>query len=281
MEDPLSAVHDRPHRYLLESDSSDEEGQGLYTTHESGPSKSKSPTALSVNEIEFTGSWDAYDEVILGVAQAGRYLSKTFSGSKAGKGDVEIKAGGTALGNGRGVGKRLLLAVDEQGLETSLHTIARALVNKAGGKSWYVHELSSLDVKSRLRLMGVRLAVSSYLPSMYIPDRPFTLPTAPIRYLAINGDKVVTKEIKCAEPITSPNYVTGLAAALLSRVRPLTSLPMRYTSNFADRLAAFYHLQRVQDTGSLGTPPSTSILHPPLGPHQLSVPTIAIQRGHA
>lgn len=54
---------------------------------------------------------------------------------------------------------------------------------------------------------------------MYIPDRPCTLPTAPIRYLTINGGRVDSKDIKGAEPITSPNYVTGLAAALLSKVR--------------------------------------------------------------
>ena len=55
---------------------------------------------------------------------------------------------------------------------------------------------------------------------MYIPDRPFTLPTAPIRYLAINGGRVDPKEVQGAEVITSPNYVTGLAAALLSKVCP-------------------------------------------------------------
>lgn len=136
MEDPLSAVHDRPHRYLLESDSSDEEGQGLYTVTESGPSKSKSNSnPLSSGDIEITGSWESYDEVVLGAGQAGRYLAKSF-GVAVKKGDVEINAGGTVLGSGWTVGKRLLLSLDEGGLEQSLHSISQALVNKAGGKPW-------------------------------------------------------------------------------------------------------------------------------------------------
>lgn len=137
MEDPLSAVHDRPHRYLLESDSSDEEGQGLYTVTESGPSKSKSTLKpLTSSDIEISGPWEAYDEVILGVGQAGRYLIKSFG--VVGKGDVQIKAGGTVLGSGWAAGKRLLLSVDEGGMEESLHSIAQALIDKAGQKSWLV-----------------------------------------------------------------------------------------------------------------------------------------------
>ena len=55
---------------------------------------------------------------------------------------------------------------------------------------------------------------------MYIPDQPFSLPTAPIRYLSIENGQRVSKELKGAEGITSPNYVTGLAASLLSKVSP-------------------------------------------------------------
>jgi hypothetical protein len=53
---------------------------------------------------------------------------------------------------------------------------------------------------------------------MYIPDQPFSLPTAPIRLLSLENGERVTRDLKGMEAITSPNYVTGLAAALLSKV---------------------------------------------------------------
>lgn len=61
--------------------------------------------------------------------------------------------------------------------------------------------------------------VSTYLPSLYIPDRPLELYAAPIRYLAIKDGHVASRSVRGAESITSPNYVTGAAAALLTMVR--------------------------------------------------------------
>jgi hypothetical protein len=55
---------------------------------------------------------------------------------------------------------------------------------------------------------------------MYIPDQPFSLPTAPIRILSLENGERVSPDLKGMEAITSPNYVTGLAAALLSNVSP-------------------------------------------------------------
>lgn len=63
-----------------------------------------------------------------------------------------------------------------------------------------------------------RIIVSTYLPSMYIPDQPFSLPTAPIRGLSIENGQRTSRSLNGVEAITSPNYVTGLAAALLSKV---------------------------------------------------------------
>jgi hypothetical protein len=68
-----------------------------------------------------------------------------------------------------------------------------------------------------------RIIVSTYLPSMYIPDQPFSLPTAPIRALSLENGERISRDLnglKGMEAITSPNYVTGLAAALLSKVSP-------------------------------------------------------------
>jgi hypothetical protein len=90
MEDPLSAVHDRPHRYLLDSDSEDEEGQGLYSPSASGPSRiSKlhisSPPSAQVS-ISSNGP---FEEVVLGIGQAGKYICRKFGAD----GKVVIKEG--------------------------------------------------------------------------------------------------------------------------------------------------------------------------------------------
>jgi hypothetical protein len=81
-------------------------------------------------------------------------------------------------------------------------------------------------------LINGRMIVSTYLPSLYIPDRPFTLPSAPIRYSAVEGGHTGQKKVDGAELITSPNYVTGLSAALLSKVRTsvtLQTLPLSHS----------------------------------------------------
>jgi hypothetical protein len=133
MEDPLSSVHDRPHRYLLDSDSEDEEGQGLYAPSESGPSRlskikiSNAPTAKV--SITATGS---YEEVVLGIGQAGKYISRKFGGA----GDVEVKVGDEVVGKGGVVGGRLILGVDDESVE-DLHALAGELL-KVETKSWYV-----------------------------------------------------------------------------------------------------------------------------------------------
>lgn len=220
MEDPLSQLHDRPHRYLLESDSSDEEGQGIYGTNESGPStipkpKIQTSQEYTVDDVDITGgSWDSYEEIILGVEQSGRYLVRRL-GVK-GDADVTVNVGGRTMGSGWGIGRRLLLIMGE-GEQETLHILAHALLANSGTRPWSVHCgeracVPSADTRSRM-------IVSTYLPSMYIPDRALSLPTAPIRHVTIHGAQIIDKTVDGAEPLSSPNYVTGLAAALLSNVR--------------------------------------------------------------
>ena len=133
MEDPLSAVHDRPHRYLLDSDSEDEEGQGLYSPSASGPSRiSKlhisSPPSANVS-ISSNGS---YEEVILGIGQAGKYICRKFGAD----GKVMVKVGDEVVGIGGAVGGRLVLGINDEMVE-DLHSLATSLL-KVETKSWYV-----------------------------------------------------------------------------------------------------------------------------------------------
>jgi len=133
MEDPLSSVHDRPHRYLLDSDSDDEEGQGLYPPSESGPSrlskvKISNGPAPEVS-ISTTGP---YEELVLGIGQAGKYISRKFGG----EGDIEVKVGDEVVGRGGVVGGRLILGVNEKSVD-DLHAVAGELL-KVETESWYV-----------------------------------------------------------------------------------------------------------------------------------------------
>jgi hypothetical protein len=133
MEDPLSAVHDRPHRYLLDSDSEDEEGQGLYSPSASGPSRiSKlhisSPPSAQVS-ISSNGP---FEEVILGIGQAGKYLSRKFGTD----GKVVVKVGDEVVGSGGALGGRLVLAINDEMVE-DLYSLATSLLN-VETKSWYV-----------------------------------------------------------------------------------------------------------------------------------------------
>jgi hypothetical protein len=81
-----------------------------------------------------------------------------------------------------------------------------------------IRPLGRCAYEKRFSLIA-RMVVSTYLPSMYIPDRPFSLPSAPVRALQVLNGSKMEHSVKGVEAITSPNYVTGLAAALMSKVR--------------------------------------------------------------
>ena len=133
MEDPLSAVHDRPHRYLLDSDSEDEEGQGIYSPSTSGPSRlSNLHITCPASPPVFISSPGPFEEVILGIGQAGKYLSRKFGAD----GKVDVKVGEEVVGTGGVVGGRLVLGVDDEQVE-DLHSLATSLLN-VKTKSWYV-----------------------------------------------------------------------------------------------------------------------------------------------
>lgn len=147
MEDPLSSLHDRPHRYLLESDSSDEEGQGLYggigPESASGPSTKPKIRTTSSDTVVITingdeGRWATATEILVGLGQAGRFLSRKF-GLK-GTPDVEVKMGSVVVGSGWTLGTRLVLALDDQQVhQDQLHDLATVLLRKApDGATWYV-----------------------------------------------------------------------------------------------------------------------------------------------
>lgn len=142
MYDPTSSVSAPPPRYLLESDSSDEEGQGAYG--------GQRPPKLRVPEPEVTlhllsGGTAPLEaqQAVVGVGQAGAYLLR---GAAGGKPAFALEADGARIGTGvllpDGV---LLVAVREQGDWRAVRT----LLDGVRAEKWSV----SVSVSSCLLLV--------------------------------------------------------------------------------------------------------------------------------
>lgn len=95
--------------------------------------------------------------------------------------------------------------------------------------------------------------MSTYLPTLYIPDKPFSLPSAPIRALLIQDKSRKDQTLKGVEAITSPNYVTGLAAAILSNVgiQSRVTFLLRLTSSGIDLCRILLTIQLIHPATAL------------------------------
>jgi len=146
MNDPLSPLTAPPPRYLLESDSSDEEGQGFYPS-----SSSKAPRDLptiSVN-LEFDDTNQAgqlVDETFIGIGQAGRYIIRKAGLSRTNP-QLELKVKDGAKTRSIGSGWKIpissssssiwIIAVEEEQDHRAAWEIARRIKDQIQAKSWY------------------------------------------------------------------------------------------------------------------------------------------------
>lgn len=97
MIDPLSTLSAPPPGYLLESDSSDEEGQGVYGDRQAIP-KIRTATSVAVQWLD--GPVPA-SSVIVGVGQAGTYLARRANARMA---VLRVEVNGTNAGTGFALG---------------------------------------------------------------------------------------------------------------------------------------------------------------------------------
>ncbi|WVQ67098.1 uncharacterized protein L199_005292 [Kwoniella botswanensis] len=198
MNDPLSPLTVPPPRYLLESDSSDEEGQGSYPGVAPGPSTKPKIRVNDGVQVDSTGLGDEVDEVVVGLGQAGRYILKGVQGEKIGG----IKIGSKNVASVTKVGKNRVISIEEGEMGgEECWEVVKSLVAKVKAKKWTI--------------------VTSYVSSMYIPspsERAERLDNPPIRVLSsgsVNGTK----------GFDSPNYLTGIAGGLVSLgSRPTSSI---------------------------------------------------------
>ena len=142
MNDPLSSLTVPPPRYLLESDSSDEEGQGLYSSSSTRPRKSPPVPSVSIQWEDASAQGSSTSnagEILVGVGQAGRYLTrKTGLRGKRPELRVEVSEGGKkrTVGEGWRLGSEWLLAVREEWSHQVVWKVAEALMSSMKARRW-------------------------------------------------------------------------------------------------------------------------------------------------
>ncbi|OCF38164.1 hypothetical protein I316_00388 [Kwoniella heveanensis BCC8398] len=235
MNDPLSPLVVPPPRYLLESDSSDEEGQGEYPhPHPEQSSSRRQPPRPKIRvkrSIAFidaraaAGSASAFasasastederEEVVIGLNQVGRYLLK-ITGSQGSQAQGEIKVDADVIGSTRTLTEgATLVSLDESDLSgEEPWDIVRLLKDKIKAKRWTV--------------------LTSHVPSMYIPSPGESSSHGrhrgepPIRVFSTgSSSKIGDNDGTGVYTFDAPNYLTGVAAGLVSlSAHPTASSP--------------------------------------------------------
>jgi hypothetical protein len=128
MEDPLSPLTAPPPRYLVESDSSDEEGQGQYPGSSSRRTKPVETHHLVLN----VSVSEEYDNALIGVGQAGKYLARLHGESESG---LCLECSGKVIGRGRIAGRDLLVGVEEVDAGLSWE-VARKMISGIKPRRW-------------------------------------------------------------------------------------------------------------------------------------------------
>ena len=138
MNDPTAVISAPPPRYLLESDSSDEEGQGEYAASSSRRgARSKSSPEVRIN-WEGAEAQKGLKEVVIGIGQSGRYLRRKTGGKGSEKAAVTLTLGGEEVGRGWVIeGMVLMLLEEAEGDEA--WRIVEKVTAEVKAERWYVH----------------------------------------------------------------------------------------------------------------------------------------------
>jgi hypothetical protein len=132
MNDPLSSLHAPPPRYLLESDSSDEEGQGAYPETSRRPPR---PTASLNPSIELNLNFSEVKCAVVGVGQAGLYLIRKAGAHRA-VGDITTERG--LVGRLYAMDEGVMVFMEEGESNEGISEVAVTLMNSLKARSWYV-----------------------------------------------------------------------------------------------------------------------------------------------
>jgi len=142
MNDPTTSINVPPPRYLLESDSEDEEGQGIYGSSGSGPSRPKIAVARDDVSVHWTDAKIDYEHVVLGTGQAGAWIRRKVGN---GEGVLKVQRGEEGLGIGMQLEGILVVDIKEVDNE-SVWGLATALRESISAKQWFVASCSCSDI---------------------------------------------------------------------------------------------------------------------------------------
>ncbi|WWC71948.1 uncharacterized protein I206_105907 [Kwoniella pini CBS 10737] len=195
MNDPLSSLTAPPPRYLLESDSSDEEGQGNYPNYNEG--ESSKPKIRLNNDLQV--SIDGIDgqelnEVITGIGQSGKCTTRLTHAQRIGNVKIGQKITGHVY---RSRSEKIsIISLEESDLNhEEIWELIKALIEKVKAKKWII--------------------ITSYVPSMYIPsslEQSERNTQPPTRILSTSSAEIIDG----IRGFDAPNYLTGIAGGIVS-----------------------------------------------------------------
>ncbi|EIW72233.1 hypothetical protein M231_05739 [Tremella mesenterica] len=181
MNDPFSSLDAPPPRYLLESDSSDDELPHSPTT--------PPPPTLSVT----SNPSSTPSELVLAISQAGRYLLRHLPPQNSPATNLRFLHNGDPIGRGIDM-KETMVVMMEDDLEPRMaHMMTEKLIGMFPDAKWTV--------------------LTTYSPVMYVPIGGKRLPQDPPIRVISSVEKGVPDGKYGYE---TPNHLTGLAAAFLS-----------------------------------------------------------------
>lgn len=129
MLDPVSSLSAPPPRYLLESDSSDEEGQGVYPS-----GQRKRATTTPAVSVKWLDEAVPATSVVVGLGQAGKYLARRANARMA---VLSVDVDGHTVGTGFSLGDDLLVQLadsDEKG--EAACGVVEQLTKLVSAQSW-------------------------------------------------------------------------------------------------------------------------------------------------
>ena len=135
MNDPSSSARGSAHRYLLESDSEDDQEDQGYFTSKAGPSRPKLQVESQPFVLRHVNPNQQYDQVVIGVGQSGRYLERKLGVKQS---SVTILQGENSVGSGFDTGSTLVLSVNEVDNE-DVWQLAKVIQEGVQASLWYVH----------------------------------------------------------------------------------------------------------------------------------------------
>jgi hypothetical protein len=135
MYDPTSPLTAPPPRYRIESDSSDEEGQGAYpsSAHRPGPPLPSVKIALLPVDPADPNPPSVSGAAVIGIGQAGKYLLRRAGGRPI----FQVTVGGRPAGMGVAVDGGVVVALQDGPAEAADETV-KQIAGVLKASSWYV-----------------------------------------------------------------------------------------------------------------------------------------------